>query len=325
MLLYSPGPLSMNIAKSYRNRIMNYMKSCCAILPSRRAFTSNQPSSFLSSQSTSVSSEEVTKFSLMSPTWWDYSQNPLLSMNPTRVKKIVQVIRSRNNALQLLPRSSHPLSGMTALDVGCGGGVLSESLARLGASVTAIDPSTQIVNAAKEHSKLDSRTRTIDYRGGISVEDLALSFKDNKFDIICILEVIEHAKDPLGLIQHASQLLKRPTPDNPVGGTLFISTLNRTLKSYMLGILGAEHILRMLPVGTHDWNNFKSPEEVERMIQTVQIEDGEKDSIGKLVQLEVSGMVFSPDIFTKSFSFNCNQDSQSLAMNWIGAYAFQKV
>ena len=282
----------------------------------------------------SVSSEEVSKFSSLSSTWWNASQNPLLSMNPIRVKRILQVIRSRSNDYDPSEHKQppNPLSELKALDVGCGGGVLSESLARLGASVTAIDPSKEIVNVAKQRLVRDkSLVGNIDYQGGVSVEDLANDPSNHgMYNIICILEVIEHASNPQSLIQAAAQLLKRPTYSNDTnkviesGGILFVSTLNRTAKSYLCGIVGAEHLMRLLPVGTHNWHQFKTPEEVKILVEGVKlmpIPTKMSDHIPKLTEIDVCGMTFEPDIFARSFKWSLKK--HDLDMNWIGAYGFK--
>jgi len=274
--------------------------------------------------SSSVSDEEVSKFSSMAKTWWEPNQNPLISMNPTRMHFIIQSLESNHH---LTFEKSHTkenkfqlFKGLKALDVGCGGGLLSESLARLGAQVTAIDPSIEVANSAKEHSKHDSFLKDkIDYKGGISVEDLAaatIHAADSQtnieeqnaelFDIVCILEVIEHATSPKSLIESATSLLKRPT-QNSNGGMLFVSTINRTAKSYAIAILGGEYISGKLPIGTHTWNNFKSPVEV----QTLVSEYG-------LKEVELSGMLLRPPFFDMSWELN----KSDVDVNWIGAYCF---
>ena len=274
-----------------------------------------------STKGTSVSSSEVSKFSLMASSWWDSTHNPLIGMNPVRVSFIVETLRSngripRRCASDLVPRNK-PLSGLRALDLGCGGGLLSESLSRLGASVTAIDPSEEVTAAAKEHSRHDPKTNEIDYRGGVSVEKLvreygvddcstSVSLNDDLFDIICMLEVIEHATDQQRILDSATKLLKRPTHDGKPGGTLFVSTINRTAKSYALAILGAEQIMRVLPVGTHTWEKFVSPDEAEAMTRKL-----------GLKTLHVCGMVLEPPFFNMTWTL----DYKDMDINWIGAYS----
>ena len=264
-------------------------------------------------------------------------------MNPTRVSYIVETLRTTtagggggggsvicddgNNSSSSSPPSApphRPLHGLRALDVGCGGGLLSESLARLGASVCAVDPSAKVANAAREHSQHHPLTKTIDYRGGTSVEELArelTSMNDDDdsnsvhvaadtcntnasahlFDLVCVLEVVEHATDPQSLLDSACRLL-RP------GGLLFVSTLNRTAKSYLLAIAGAEHIMRMVPVGTHKWEKFLSPEEVNGMISS--------SKEAKMEVVDVCGMVLKPPFVDMNWTLDRNDTD----VNWIGAY-----
>lgn len=195
-----------------------------------------------------------------------------------------------------------PLSGLKALDVGCGGGLLSESLARLGATVTAVDPSRELVEAARWHARLDPRTRSIDFRGGFSVEGLASENKgdDGQYDVICLLEVLEHVTDPHSILSSIHSLLK---PD----GKLFLSTLNRTTKSKLVAIWGAEYIMRYLPIGTHDWNQFRSPKEVQELMAK-----------NGFLQTDVSGMVVnSPPVFGQ---WDWRLDDKDVDVNWIGTY-----
>ena len=279
-----------------------------------------------SSSSSSVSNDEVSKFSSMASTWWNPDQNPLISMNPTRMEFIISTLEQNQNII-INDRNDNksssslllyePLKGLKALDVGCGGGLLSESLARLGANVTAIDPSEEVANAAYEHSKLDSRLENkIEYKGGTSVEDLAFEYNKEKnktnnsdvelYDVICILEVIEHATNPTSLLQNAISLLKPPSIDNPKGGMLFISTINRTIKSYGIAILGGEYITGKLPIGTHSWNSFLSPQEV-------------KGLVGKfgLEEVNMTGMVLKPPFYDLRWEMN----KLDTDVNWIGAYS----
>ena len=213
----------------------------------------------------SVSADEVNKFSALSSTWWDETQNPLISMNPTRIARVRYVLdhhlREKTGEKEVEGGSyslatKNIFQGLRALDVGCGGGLLSESLARLGADVTAIDPSKEILEVAKKHASRDNDIKDrIDFRGGLTVEGLASELlptcsNAELFDFVCVLEVIEHSPDPKSLLSHAASLLKKPTQDHP-GGVLFVSTINKTAKSYAFAIIGAEYIARLLPIGTH--------------------------------------------------------------------------
>lgn len=275
-------------------------------------------------QSSSVSAEEVSKFSSLASTWWDPKQNPLISMNPTRLSFITQTYQSfleKNNEENKLAKEVpyQPFKGLKMLDVGCGGGLTAESFARLGADVTAIDPSKEIIDIAMMHSKLETVTSKIDYRA-MSIESLAEEYdirtgegeEANKdlFDIICILEVIEHSTDTQSLIQAASSLLRRPKKNSESvrGGILFISTINRTIKSYGIAIIGGEYISRSLPIGTHSWSQFLSPAEVKALV---------KHAGSGLKELSTSGMILQPPFYDLRWKL----DKTDLDVNWIGAYS----
>lgn len=235
----------------------------------------------------------------MDELWWDPLQNPLVAMNPVRVGYIVDTLARFN---RLTTTDSHrPLTGLRALDIGCGGGLLSESLARLGSEVTAIDPSTALVERAKEHAQQDPLTQTIDYRGGISVEDLAAEGSQvDKFDVICILEVVEHVQNVESLLHAAASLLH---PD----GVVFLSTVNRTWKSHVLCIVGAEYVMGYLPVGTHDWNSFKSPDEIQTLMKKAPLQEA-----------NVSGMILAAPPLDGKWRWQLN--AKDTDVNWIGAY-----
>lgn len=234
----------------------------------------------------------------MNETWWDPVKNPLIGMNPVRVQYIVESLACFDS---LKPSSNKdpPLTGLSALDVGCGGGLLSESLARLGATVTAIDPSIPLVESAKQHAMKDPQTESIDYRGGVTIEDLAETSTE-KFDVICILDVIEHATDVDSMLRAASSLLKSD-------GVLFCSTINKTLKSHLVTILGAEYIMRYLPIGTHDWNQFQSPLDVKERMKRAGLEE-----------VGVNGMIMIAPRLDGTWSWRL--DSKDTDINWIGSY-----
>lgn len=187
---------------------------------------------------------EIDKFDQLASTWWD-EKGPLKTLhdiNPLRVEFIEQRCQLEDKEL---------------LDVGCGGGILSESLAMKGANVTAIDMSEQAIEIAKLHA-LDTGIN-IDYQK-IEIETFAKKHK-NKFDIITCMELLEHVPDPNAVVAHCQQMLKP-------GGHLFLSTLNRTMKAYVNAIIGAEYVLRMLPRGTHDYKKFIKPSELAAMLRS---------------------------------------------------------
>ena len=284
------------------------------------------------SSSTNANPNEVNKFSSFATHWWDSRSNPLVGMNPIRIKFLRNVVDtyqpSSPSALDIITQEEQqqlvslpPLHNKRILDIGCGGGLLTESLSRLGASlVVGVDASTHVVEVAKTHSfheysRLITRSspsmssssssssssenaatssqRDIQYIGGITVEELASTWlaeheKEKQqqqqeqqqqssesssttaststsssdhdlFDIITALEIIEHVPNPTSLLSAATSLLKP-------NGILFVSTINRTIKSYGLTIVAAEYILGKVPIGTHTWDMFWSPTEVEQMI-----------------------------------------------------------
>ena len=259
--------------------------------------------------SSSVSQSEISKFSKLSSTWWDPNHNPLVAMNPVRVEFVVDHV-TRNLLRQRrglesdanLQGSDLPLAALDVLDVGCGGGLLAESMARLGGKVTAIDPSTALIDQAMRHAQLNPVTQSIDYRGGWTVEQLADEQRPPTFDVICLSEVIEHVTDMDSVLEAAASLLKKPN------GLLFVSTLNRTIKSKLLAIVGAEYITGWVPQGTHDWNQFRSPSEVQGLVCRVDLE-----------QMDVNGMVVEiPPLLTGKWKWSLNPVDTD--MNWIGVY-----
>jgi ubiquinone biosynthesis O-methyltransferase len=171
------------------------------------------------------------------------------------------------------------------LDVGCGGGLLSESLARLGASVTGIDACRENVEIARAHAQIDPRVRgNTNYRC-IPAEDLEAELRNEhgdagQFDIVCSLEVIEHVENKALFLSSLASLL-RP------GGLMFLSTMNRTPQSYAIAIVAAEYLTGMVPPGTHNWHKFPTPEELVKDLQPLQLET-----------LDISGMVFTPVPFS---------------------------
>jgi 2-polyprenyl-6-hydroxyphenyl methylase/3-demethylubiquinone-9 3-methyltransferase len=193
-------------------------------------------------QSASIDKAEIAQFSAHAGDWWNPhgALRPLHKLNPPRLEYI------RDRALSRFGR----VKGLSVLDIGCGGGLLCEPLARLGAGVTGLDASAEAIEAARAHARQSKLA--VDYICG-SAEDLAR--KRERFDVITALEIVEHAADIDSLLQSAARLLK---PD----GLLILSTVNRTAKSFMLGIVAAEYILKWVPRGTHDWRKFVKPSEL---------------------------------------------------------------
>ncbi|MDR6292426.1 MULTISPECIES: bifunctional 2-polyprenyl-6-hydroxyphenol methylase/3-demethylubiquinol 3-O-methyltransferase UbiG [Inquilinus] len=201
------------------------------------------------SPAATVDSAEIARFESMAADWWDPDGKfrPLHSMNPLRIGYIRDRLCARLGRDPLAPK---PLAGLRVLDIGCGGGLLSEPMARLGAEVTGVDAGAEAIGVARAHAAESGLA--IDYRHG-SAEDLAAS--GARFDAVLALEIVEHVADVDAFCGALSTLL-RP------GGTLAMSTLNRTSRSWTFAILGAEYLLRMIPRGTHDWKKFLKPHEL---------------------------------------------------------------
>ena len=199
----------------------------------------------------SVNKKEIEKFSKMAAEWWDPSGKfkPLHKFNPIRIKYIKENIIN-SFKLKTKPR---PLEKINILDIGCGGGLLSEPMTRLGANVTGIDASRKNISIAKLHAKKNKLK--INYLCS-SPEKLKIK---KKFDVILNMEIVEHVEDINFFINSCSKLLKK-------NGIMFIATLNKTLKSYMFAIIGAEYVLRWLPIGTHDWEKFVRPEDLKNIL-----------------------------------------------------------
>lgn len=239
------------------------------------------------SPAATIDSAEIARFESMAAEWWDQdgAARPLHRMNPLRIGYVRDRICARLGRDPLAPK---PLSGLKILDVGCGGGLLSEPMARLGAEVTGVDAGAEAIGVARAHaaeSGLD-----IDYRCA-SAEDLAAS--GARFDAVLALEIVEHVADVDAFCGALSGLLR---PD----GTLVMSTLNRTRRSWAVAIFGAEMVLRMIPRGTHDWKKFLKPHELAAALRRA----------GLAVQ-DIAGMV--PDPRDGSWRLA----SQALAVNYI--------
>ena len=195
----------------------------------------------------SINKKEIEKFSRIAEEWWNPNGKfkPLHNFNPIRIKYIKDNIIKDFN----IKTSSKPFKNIKILDIGCGGGLLSEPMCRLGASVVGIDASEKNIEVAKFHAKKSKLT--IDYKVA-SPEKLKTKVK---FDVILNMEIIEHVENINFFINESAKLLKR-------NGIMFIATLNKTLKSYVFAIIGAEYILKWLPIGTHDWEKFVTPNDL---------------------------------------------------------------
>ena len=195
----------------------------------------------------SINKKEIEKFSRIAEEWWNPNGKfkPLHNFNPIRIKYIKDNIIEDFN----IKTSSKPFKNIKILDIGCGGGLLSEPMCRLGASVVGIDASQKNIEVAKFHAK-KSKLK-IDYKVA-SPEKLKTRLK---FDVILNMEIVEHVEDINFFIKESSKLLRK-------NGVMFIATLNKTLKSYVFAIIGAEYILKWLPIGTHDWEKFVKPNDL---------------------------------------------------------------
>ena len=200
---------------------------------------------------TSVNKKEIEKFSKIAAEWWDPEGKfkPLHKFNPIRIKYIKENIIHNFK----LKNKSKSLSGINILDIGCGGGLLSEPMSRMGANVTGIDASDKNIKIAKLHSKKNKLK--INYLCS-SPEKLKIK---KKFDVILNMEIVEHVEDIDFFLKSCSKLLKK-------NGLMFVATINKTLKSYIFAIVGAEYILRWLPIGTHEWEKFVKPEDLKKIL-----------------------------------------------------------
>lgn len=219
---------------------------------------------------TTIDSGEVERFSALAAEWWNPNGKfrPLHKFNPVRLAYIRDHVAAHFGRD---PRGAQPFKGLRFLDIGCGGGLLCEPLARLGADVTGIDPAGDAIEAARAHAA--AMGLSIDYRAE-RAETLAAA--GEAFDAVLALEVVEHVPDVPAFLALLARLV-RP------GGLMILSTINRTLKSYALAIVGAEYVLRWLPVGTHQWDRFVTPGELERALASAGLRESGR-----------RGMVFNP-------------------------------
>ena len=202
----------------------------------------------------SIDAAEVEKFARLAAEWWDPKGKfrPLHVFNPVRLKYIRGLVAEHFGRDA---RSLKPFVGLSLLDMGCGGGLLSEPMARMGFTVLGADASEKNVKTAATHAA--GAGLALDYRA-VTAETLVA--ENARFDVILNMEVVEHVADLAGFLQSCADMLKP-------GGLMLVATLNRTLKSLALAKIGAEYVLRWLPAGTHDWNRFVKPTELERLLQ----------------------------------------------------------
>jgi len=235
--------------------------------------------------STTINKEEIQKFSKLSEEWWDVNGKfkPLHMFNPIRIEYITENIKKH---FKIKKDKTNSLEGLKILDIGCGGGLISEPMTRLGAKVTGIDASKKNIKVAKMHST----------KSGLKINYINTSPEKLKnfetYNVILNLEIVEHVDNVNLYISSCQKLLKK-------NGLIFTATLNRSLTSYIKAIIGAEYILRWLPIGTHDWNKFLKPEELENYLTKE-----------KLVTKDISGLKFNP--FTKRW-----KKSSDLSVNYI--------
>ncbi len=218
-----------------------------------------------------VDQDEIARFEALASGWWDIDgpMAPLHRMNPVRLDYILSQIHSHYDNIK----------GLRILDVGCGGGIVAEPLARLGANVTGIDGAGELIEVARKHAAVQNLDIT--YENVLTSE---LIGRKKTFDVVLGLEVIEHIPDQAQFISDLATLTSK-------NGLVITSTLNRTPQSYAFGIVAAEHILRWLPVGTHEWKKFVKPSEMMQLAQDT-----------KLEARDVTGIVYKP--FTKTFELN---------------------
>lgn len=232
---------------------------------------------------------EIAKFEAMATEWWDPNGKfkPLHMLNPCRLDYITNQIAAEFDRDLTQPQ---PFEGLRILDIGCGGGLLSEPMARLGATVVGADAAARNIPVAQIHA--GQTGLTIDYRH-TSAEDLAEA--GEQFDAVLNMEVVEHVADPLAYLSACHDLLKP-------GGLMICSTINRNAKSFAMAIVGAEYVMRWLPKGTHEWQKFITPDELYDLLRRA-----------GLTPVDRKGMVFNPITWTWSLS------ARDLSVNYVTA------
>ncbi|WP_128255005.1 bifunctional 2-polyprenyl-6-hydroxyphenol methylase/3-demethylubiquinol 3-O-methyltransferase UbiG [Falsirhodobacter deserti] len=238
---------------------------------------------------TTIDPAEVAKFEAMAAEWWDVNGKfkPLHQMNPCRLDYITGQIAMEFDRDLTAPR---PFEGLRILDIGCGGGLLSEPMARLGATVVGADAAERNIPVAQVHAEKSGLT--IDYRH-TTAEALAAS--GEQFDVVLNMEVVEHVSDPAAYLRACHDLLKP-------GGLMVCSTLNRNAKSFAMAIVGAEWVMRWLPKGTHDWKKFITPDELYGLLRGAGLDPVDR-----------KGMVFNPVSWSWSLS------ARDLTVNYVTA------
>jgi 2-polyprenyl-6-hydroxyphenyl methylase / 3-demethylubiquinone-9 3-methyltransferase len=232
---------------------------------------------------------EVAKFEAMAAEWWDPEGKfkPLHMLNPCRLGYVVDQIAAEFGRD---PKAARPFEGLRLLDIGCGGGLLAEPMARLGATVTGVDAAARNIPVARLHAEQSGLA--IDYRHGTAEELAAAS---ERFDVVLNMEVVEHVPDPAAYLAACRELL---VP----GGLMICSTINRNPKSWLLAIVGAEHVMRWLPVGTHDWRKFITPAELDALLRGAGLDP-----------VDAKGFVFNP------LDWSWRLSDRDLSVNYVTA------
>lgn len=238
---------------------------------------------------TTVDPAEIAKFEAMATEWWDPNGKfkPLHMLNPCRLDYIIDQVSAE---FTRDPRGPKAFEGLRILDIGCGGGLLCEPMARLGAEVVGVDAAERNIPVAAAHARQSGLK--IDYRH-TTAEDMAAA--GEQFDVVLNMEVVEHVADPQAFMVASQQLLKP-------GGIMICSTINRNPKSYMMAIIGAEHVMRWLPKGTHEWAKFITPDELFGFIEKAGLEPVDR-----------KGFVFNPLGWSWSLSH------KDLSVNYVTA------
>ena len=236
-----------------------------------------------------VDPAEVAKFEAMAAEWWDPNGKfkPLHMLNPCRLDYIVDQISAEFGRD---PKGAKPFAGLRILDIGCGGGLLAEPMARLGAEVVGADAAARNIPVARVHAEQSGLE--IDYRHTTAE---AMAAQGEQFDAVLNMEVVEHVADPAGYLRACHDLMKP-------GGLMICSTLNRNPKSYVMAIIGAEHVMRWLPKGTHEWSKFITPDELFALLSGAGLEPVDR-----------KGFVFNPIAWSWSIS------DRDLSVNYVTA------